>query len=166
MSDFRLDLLTPARLAGLLDVDPPEGWSLQDAATALRHQLAAMLLPDLAVVPGIEIDRLRRIAAPNTTFLELLVSRTPEIELLKALKIWARHVRDDSENPLAGAPATVLYYAAVAAARVRLDQRITSLMDAKLRAGCTWALAAAGDSALTSLFEAALAAIPLDTAGT
>jgi hypothetical protein len=164
MNDSPLDLLAPARLAGLLDLDPSANWSVQDVTAAFRHQLAAPLLPDLALVPGIEIDRVRLIAAPDATIFDLLASRTPELELLKALKMWARHVRDASENPLAGAPATVFYYAALAAARVRLNQRITSLPDADLRAGCTWALAEDGASPLTPLFEAALAAIPSDSA--
>ncbi len=132
---------------------------------ALRDQLAAPLLPDLALIPGMEIERLRQMAGPGVTFLDVLVSDAPEIELLLALKMWARHVRDEVENPLGGAPATVFYYAAAAAARVWLKVRITSLSDAEFRAGCTWAREAAGTSPLASVFEAALATIPRDSDG-
>jgi hypothetical protein len=160
MSDAQLDLLTPARLAGLLDVDGSGGWTAVDAAAALRHQLAIPLLPELAEVPGVEIERIRERAAPGATFLELLASCVPDLELLKAVKMWARHVRGVSEHPLGGAPATVLYYAAIAAARVRLNERISSLTDAEVHAGVAWALATTGVSPLAPLFEAALAAIP------
>jgi hypothetical protein len=159
MRDLPIATLAPVRLAGLLDVDPPARWSDRDAAAALRHQFAAPLLPDLALAPAVEIDRLRALAAPHTTFLDLLSSPVPALELLLALKDWARHVRDAPESPLAGAPATVLYYAAIAAARVRLNQRITSLPDTDLRTGWTWALTQTGTPELAQLFTAAVGAM-------
>jgi hypothetical protein len=153
MPDPSRDMLPPHTLARLLDLDAPAPWSQRDATAALRHQLAAPLLPDLAHTPGIEIDRLRPLAAPHATFLQLLTSPTPSLELLQALKQWARHVRDDPASPLAGAPATVLYYAAITAARTRLRQRITALTDDQLLAGIAWSRAYPGAQALTTLFD-------------
>ena len=153
MNDPALDMLPPHTLARLLNLDAPAHWSDHDAAAALRHQLAAPLLPDLARVPGIEIERLRPLIEPHTTFLAAVSAPSPALELLDAIKQWARHVRDDPASPLAGGPATVLYYAAIAAAQARLHQRITALTDDQLRAGQAWARAFPGAESLGFLFD-------------
>ncbi len=154
--DSSHDALTPARLAQLLDLDAPASWSQADALAALRHQLAAPLLPDLALAPGAELDRLCPRAFAHPTFLDALTAPAPNLELLHAIKHWARHLRTDPASPLAGTPATVLYYAAIAAARLRLGQSITTLSDAQLRAGLLWAAAIPGTQPLAELFAAAL----------
>jgi len=110
MNDSSLDMLRPQKLAQLLDLDAPAGWSQDDAAAALRHQLAAPLLADLACVPGVEIERLRPLAGPETTFFAAISAPVPALELLEAIKEWARHVRADRASPLAGGPATVIYW--------------------------------------------------------
>jgi hypothetical protein len=157
MNDAPLDALAPERLADLLDVDRPARWSPEDAAAALRHQLAAPLLAELSRVPAMEMTRLEPLAGPRMTFLDLLTASHPAPELLEAVKLWARHERNSLDSPLAGAPATVLYYAAIAAARVRLHRQLTSLPDADLRTGCAWALAQPGAAPLADVFSAALA---------
>ncbi len=164
--------LAPERLARLLDVGAGSAWSAIDAAQALRHQLAAPLLPDLAAAPGAQTERLENLLAlaPGIdTFVELFtggqdVDSSPAGaargeacgELLEAAKRWARHIRGDSTTPLFEAPATVLYYAAIAAARVHHSRGITSLSSAQCCEGFIWAAGQPGAEQLAALFEEAL----------
>jgi hypothetical protein len=140
----RWSQLDPARLARLLEMntvpDPPASWG--NSAAILRHQLAAPLLPDLLIVPGAQEHRLRQLinARPGVqSFADQLTHLYPSQELLEAIKNFARQVRDDPANPLHGAPANALYFAAIAAALLRCDIRISKLSNTELREGFTWA---------------------------
>lgn len=160
MDDASIDMLAPERLARLLDVEVATTWSEADAAAALAHQLASPLLPDLALCPGLEGDRLRGLAQGHATLLGALTAPVPELELLQAIKQWARHLRGDAASPLAGSPATALYFGALAAAQWRLGQSITTLTAAQLREGYAWGAAYPAAGPLAELFAGALAALP------
>jgi hypothetical protein len=160
------DSLPPDKLARLLDVEEPAGdalaWSRADAAAALRQQLDAPLLPDLLNIPGIERGRLEALvrSRPDTvSFAAQLTGRDPTTELLDAVKRWARIMREQRSSPLQGGPATVLYYAAIAAALSRTRQRITRLSTLELRAGFDWALVQEGAEGLQPLFREALGSL-------
>jgi len=57
--------------------------------------------------------------------------------------------------------ATALYYAAIAAALIRCEERITDLDDASLRHGFQWGVEQPwGDEAVKSVLREALASIP------
>ena len=155
--------LNVRQLSQLLDVERVAAWGHADAVAALRHQLAAPLLPDLALPRQVAIAsaRLRQVAVVYgrwgvDTFGEQLLSPTPALEVLVAVKEYARTLAHDRNSPLAGAPAAVLYYAAIAAAKLRLHQRITHLPDRELADGFTWAMAQEGAESLCQLFHEAL----------
>ncbi len=154
--------LPAARLARLLDPALPSPWTAKDAAAALKHQLAAPLLPDLLAAPTADPAHLKPLLqgprAPKT-FRQLLSAKNPHPDLLLALKSFATHARADADSPLEGPPATLLYYAAIAAALLHLRQRITTLPDPDLRQGLLWALDQQPPAPLPALFRTALAAL-------
>jgi hypothetical protein len=163
MESSVLDSLTAAQVAQMLELDDFVPWSEQDAAAALRHQLAAPLLLDL-LSHGVVESRLEELAArmarrnqPSTqSFLAQLTSPTPVFDVLDAIKHVAREHRDDPASPLRGAPATVLYFAAVAAALVGCRARLSGLPDAELLSGFRWAERQVGAEPLTDLFRQAI----------
>jgi hypothetical protein len=143
MSQIPMDRVPAAKLAEMLDSEHPGAWPGEEAGAILRHQLGAPLLADLSAVPGAETMRLRELIAGQggaDTFLAQLTSSRASVELLTAIKQFARHHRDDPASPLKGAPATHLYYAAIAAAMVFCEARITQLSDEQLREGFEWSL--------------------------
>lgn len=157
-----MDSLPPERLSWLLDA-PAHKWSARDGAAALRHQLAAPLLPDLTAALGAAIERVERLAAePGAprSFAELFTCPSPARELLEAAKAWAREVRNDAASPLCGAPATVLYYAAIAAVLVHCGEKITRLSVAELQEGFAWSGRQSGAEGLRELFNSALERMP------
>jgi len=159
MTDWsRMQNLDPSKLARMLAVDDLANWTGDDATAILRHQLAAPLLPDLLLVPGAEESRLRALVQDRpgaTSFVDQLTTLHPSLELLQAIKSFARHVHDDPANPLHGTPSDVLYFTAIAAAMLRCNQRITSLGDADLRIGIDWAQRQSGSEPLRHILQAA-----------
>src|SRR5687768_10590892 len=91
------------------------GWRQSDLGDVLCHQLAAKL--DLGSPEGC--------VSPQTYGDLLLRDPTPSVEALRQVKEWAKPFmsRDDGDVPreVAG----VLYFAAIFAARLRLDRRIS-----------------------------------------
>jgi hypothetical protein len=157
MNTGRVDLLTPTQLSRLLDIDARVSWGEDDAAAALRHQLAAPLLPDLAGLCGATVVLEPSSETGNQTFLDQLTSVRPDIDLLWGLKRFARQMRDEEASPLKGAPATVLYYSAIARSRACTGARIAQLTDGQIREGCQWALAQEGTEALAAMLRDAVA---------
>jgi len=151
------------QLTRLLDVEQMAAWGPADAVAALRHQLAAKLLPDLEILktPALSSTQRRPSSDENgqwksDTFCEQLLSSTPALEVLLAIKEYGRTLAQDQNSPMSGAPATVLYYGAIAAAKLRLDEKITRLSDRELLDGYTWAMAQGGAEALTPLSHEAI----------
>ena len=156
-----LESLSTVQLARLLDLDaqgPTPWWSAADGTAALEHQLSSLLLPDVGDVPGAERGRLGALST-GRTMLQALTDGAATVELLEAIKQFARHVRDQPASPLRGAPATVIYYAAIAAGLTR-GARITKLSDAALREGFHWAMEQAGTDELFAIFAQALRKMP------
>ena len=161
--EMKLRDLNVQQLSRLLDIERMTGWGQADAVAALRHQLAAKLLPDLAP-PGkatIVSARLNQLADlygrwGSGTFGEQLLSPTPALEVLQAIKEHARALSQNQNSPLAGAPAAVLYYAAIAAAKLRLHLKITHLPDRELANGYAWAMEQEGAETLIPLFHDAI----------
>ena len=129
-------------LAKLLD---PDDDSLTiylgaDPAIILRHQLEAPLADELSSpIAGVQSEPVA-IDPGIKTFADLFSNANPPIELLKRAKDFAKACRTNPEL-LPPPVATVLYYAAIVAARLRLKQSITQLADTDLRVGLEWAIA-------------------------
>ncbi len=148
-------------ISRLLEVERMNVWGHADAVAALRHQLAAKLLPDLAA-----LRKTANTSAPQTsdghnpwessTFGGQLLSRNPALEVLLAIKEFGRSQSQDQNSPLAGPAAVVLYYAAIAAAKLRLDLKITQLADRELVDGFSWAITREGAESLIPLFRDAM----------
>ncbi len=122
--------------------------------------LAALLSPDLEQVDRYQPDELRAILAERldkpggkelarlqseeasepieTTFRDLLEAQSPRLGPLILLKRFGKASRLGLAPPLPREVSTVLYFASIAAALVRCQQRITGLDDASLRAGLKW----------------------------
>jgi hypothetical protein len=120
-------------------------WLPEELAAILRHQLNAPLHVDLAaLVPevlrelqcgGVSDEQL------NQRFGELLLSRTPSLDLLQAIRRLVKRI--DGNDSGVGVPREigwVIYLAAVLAARVRLNQKIGSADDPTLRGWTDWAM--------------------------
>jgi hypothetical protein len=73
------------------------------------------------------------------SFADLFHHSAPPVELLELVKSFAKANLDHPESALPGEIASALYYLSIAAALVRLDQRITRLSDADLARGLQWA---------------------------
>ena len=152
----------------LLDVERIHAWDHADAVAALRHQLAAKLLPDLALSQKAAMASARPCQPPDAhspwesgTFGEQLLSPTPALEVLSAIKEYGRTLSQDQNSPLAGMPATILYYAAIAAAKLRFHLKITRLTERELVEGYAWAMAQDGAETLVQLFHDAIKDHPL-----
>ena len=127
------------RLAELLLVDDrtPTRWSDADLAAMLEAQLRRTLRDELGAVRG--AGRLSSSAA-GVTFAHALTAPEADIESVRAIHRFAKFMRSD---PLAGLPeelATVLYFAAIAAARVHHGLTISTLDAAAVRNGLAWCL--------------------------
>jgi len=136
----------PRRLAPLMDLKPEAAklWEEKEFASVLRHQLSAPFEPDLLDFMKDPVDR-RTVtgAEPNSfkTYADLLMHPNPSVDLLEAMKDFAKACRTGSKSALPKEVATVLYYASLAAALVRCGKRITTLTDRSLREGVDWACA-------------------------
>jgi hypothetical protein len=122
----------------------PPVWTTDELCKALRLQLSYLVPQAMAGTHAIPI-----------TFGQLLTHPTPDVGLLRRLKDWAKPmmVRDDAELPreVAG----VLYFAAVAAARLRCpDWPISDLSPSGILKGTNWALGREWlDASLIPLFD-------------
>ena len=133
----------PQRLAAFLELDPEPGrlWRPEELAAIFKHQLAAPVQLDLAEGTAGKVAARPSGFPEIRTFDDLFHCPKPPIELLKAVKEFAKANRDHPASALPNEVATVLYYASVILARWRCGEVITALNDAELRAGITWAIA-------------------------
>lgn len=128
------------------------GWLPVEFDAVLRHQLDAPLR-----TAGRQPPESATSAADIRTFRELFQHPQPPLGLLKQTKDFAKAHREHTNSPLPHDVATVLYYASIVAARVRLGERITSLDDAALRQGIAWGVALPWlDEGLRALFDEGL----------
>mgnify|MGYP005834860563 FL=1 len=122
-------------------------WQPEELGEILAHQLRARLKTDLPNLPELsprpiedsEAEAAGGAALPRT-FGELLAHPRPPVEWLEAVKQFAKTLRAGGGAVLPEEIATVIYFAAIAAALARLGRRITSMDDASLRYSLDWAL--------------------------
>ena len=139
-SDPRV-LVTLMSLAG----DEPAKFSTEELEAIWRHQRKAPLRFDLAEASQqtvaatlVEVTRVDR--RPLESFADLLDHPNPPLALLQWTKDFAKSHAAGADQAFPPDIASVLYYAAIALARVRCDRRITELGDAELSRGLSWAI--------------------------
>ena len=128
-----------------MQVDELASWNATELGPILEHQLDAPLDVDLGAMvqeagnhPDFGNERGR---AEIRTFRQLLLHPQPPVELLNLVKQFAKGCRSQPDGPLPHEVATVLYLAAIAAARRNCHQRISTLDDAAWQRAVDWALA-------------------------
>ncbi len=137
-----------AELFNLGQADTPMPWSRDDLAAMLRHQLHQPLGPS----PAAQND-----GYASRPHLDLFTRDHPPLARLRQVKDQAKAGGREDDSELPRDVATVLYYAALAAARMHhQDQPITRLDDEAFRVGLDWALQLPWlDPALKPLFSQA-----------
>jgi hypothetical protein len=133
------------RLAALMETGAEQArlWGPDELAAIFRHQMSAPVLVDLGGFdPGTAV-RLKTLSEAQglllKSFSDLFHHPSPPIALLKLTKEFAKANMDHPESGLPTEIVSVLYYASIAAALVRLDARISRLKEADLRRGLLWA---------------------------
>ena len=142
-----LEQSDPKSLSTMLDLDLQLGqdWTEPELGAMLRHLMQAELEPDLTrSAPGGE-KRFSALRAANPrlpqTFGQALQNSDTPPELLELIKDFAKACgASTAHSPLPEQVATVLYYAAILAARLNCEKSISGLDDATLLQGVQWSL--------------------------
>lgn len=119
-------------------------WLSDELGAVLEDHLAAPIEFTLAALRPMPAAKLRDLTAHQGLWLrslrELLQYPLPPIQLLVMMKDSAKACRQATDAPLPKEVASVIYYLCIAAALLRLGQKITSLSDHELRDGMDWVL--------------------------
>jgi len=131
----------PPRLARLLALGeaPRRPWRREELRAALADQLETAVPRDLGALSEEAARRLRMLAASqgllSRSLGDLLRHPHPPLELLRLVKEYGKANAGREDSHLPQPVAWVLYYASIAAARLRLNERISRIEDAALAAG-------------------------------
>jgi hypothetical protein len=132
----------PQTLARMLNVghDTTGAWEERELSAILRHQLDSPVQFDLGQVED-AASTLATLSAERrltvATFRELLTAEKPPLELLELTKRFAK-LGASKEAALPREVASVLYFAAIAAALLGWNRRITELDHAAIATGLQW----------------------------
>lgn len=130
-----------------LDEDPREEWQEEDLASMLKHQLSAPVELTLQDVSAELSEQLRTFCSSEglllKSFKDLLFHERPPVTLLRITKDFAKQSIRRPATALPRDIALALYYASIAAALCKQNERITSLSNEKLREGFKWVLSQA-----------------------
>jgi len=133
-------------------------WKPEELGAILEHQLSAPLELDLIGLQRPLVERLRVAREGNPpiqSFRDLLNHPLPPVDLLDAVKQFAKASRGCPDAPLPDEIATVFYFLSIVVALTKCGQRITHLDDQSLRHGLDWALGQSWlDDSTRRLFEA------------
>ncbi len=128
----------PSSLSRLFQIDGhlDSAWDHADFAGLVQHLLQ---LPLSEAMPGLDAAAFRspdpQGAVGPSTLAELFTHSTPPLALLEAVKLWSRRATRDDQPILPSDAASLLYFAAIAAARVRRGQWISKLDPSLLKQG-------------------------------
>lgn len=132
-----------ARLLALA-ANANRAWKPDELRAIWTAQMDATLPCDLGGFPDDLTHRIKRQAADQGLLLRscgaLLQHPQPPLDLLRLVKDFAKANVGHPESHLPESVARTLYYAVVATARLKLDQRLTELEDTALASGLRWAL--------------------------
>ncbi len=128
-----------------LDRADQSAWGAADLHAILCHQLDAEVEFDLTHFGGVARETMANVATSGDvkgprTFGQLLTDPDPPLEMLDMIRRFAKRSRTQGSEGMPEEVATVLYYAAIAAARLRHRVSISKLDDAALGSGLDWAL--------------------------
>lgn len=147
MTGFADDIrsTSPSVLAKImtLDKNSERTWQPDELGAILKHQMAAPVQFDLESLDPTIAPKVRTLSEARglvlKSFGDLLRHPNPPVELLKLTKEFAKANRNDKESSLPPEVATVLYFASIAVARMRCNERISSMDDDQLQRGLEWA---------------------------
>ena len=128
-------------LAKMLDSSGPQvsTWQDEDLRGLFQHQLDTSLASAFEYPESGESPTLTQLGKssvpPIVTFADLLKHDQPPLELLHAMRRMARRSAKETSGAIPDEIASVLYFAAIAVARVRLGERISRSDDNVLRYG-------------------------------
>ena len=118
-------------------------WGPEDLAAIFRHQMAAPVQFDLAMLDPCMAERVRLAARAHglllQSFGDLFRHAHPPLKLLEMVRDFAKRSAASAAGPLPEELCTLLYFMAIAAALVHHRRRITRLAPAALERGLTWA---------------------------
>lgn len=127
-----------------LGAGAPMAWRPEDLAAIFRHQMAASVLVDLGALDSALAGQFQALADGSglvlRSFGDLFQHAKPPLELLRLVKDFARRNLNHPESVLPTDVASALYYLSIAAARIRWNERISSLGDGDLVRGFQWAM--------------------------
>ena len=151
-------ITSPVTLARLLAVGAgAEGaWDADELALLLGQQMALPVakLASPRGAPAAEGP------VATSTIGQVLADDRPEPGLLRRIKEHAKSLRIAIPPAVPPEVASVLYYAAILAARIKLGVKISTLDDATLQQGARWCLAQRWmDDARRELFERAASSL-------
>ena len=124
MDDYDISQTDPYSLADLMATgdDLETTWLPQDMKDIMQHQLDSPISDD----------------NPPMSFRDLLLNDNPLVELLRKAKDFAKAHACHPDGPLPREIASVMYHAAILAAMLKCNERITSLSDQELIEGLEW----------------------------
>jgi hypothetical protein len=147
LSDEDVTTAAPQVLADLMNIEgnPRHGdWRSEELGEVLRHQLEAPLVFDLGSFAAGESGRTTlphdMATGEVSNFGALFLHPNPPLPLLQLTKRFAKTSDRREANPLPAEVAMVLYYAAIVAARLRHDARISRMSEQTLAEGTAWVL--------------------------
>ncbi len=135
---------TPERLAELLaqTASPARPWRPEELGALLRHQLTAPVELSLDNLPPDLARQLKGLSDAEglllKSYADLFTHPRPPLTLLRLVKEFAKAAQAAPSGPLPPEVARVLYYASIAAAVARWNERLTTLDDTALRRGFAW----------------------------
>ena len=125
--------------------DPAPPWNATDLHAILRHQLETDIEFDLTHFGGDVKETLVSVTASQVekgcrTFEQALTTADTPLELLDLIRRFAKRLRANESEELPDEVATVLYFAAIAAARLHHGASLSKLDDQTLQEGLSWGL--------------------------
>ena len=133
-----------ASVSRLFDSDEGElPWQAEELKEVVKHQLSAPVQFDLAGFDRRLGDRLHVLAASEglllQSFNDLFMHPNPPVQMLELVKDYAKRAAAASES-VPKDFARALYYLSIVVARLRCQQRISTLDDDQLVRGVGWLL--------------------------
>jgi len=142
-NDGQMSNSKSAALSSILELqkETAHAWKTDELGAILKHQLDAPLRLALGNLSAEVAHQLTRFDSRQTepkNLGELLSDKEPPLELLALTKRFAKRCNSDPDAPLPREIAMLLYYAAIAVAKLRHGQKMSALQNETLKRGLEW----------------------------